>query len=49
VAQAEHGKSYLRIIAREADEIAQRVDICPVLVILQLIANTKVLCLNLMI
>jgi hypothetical protein len=28
----EHGKLYLRVIDREVDIIAQRVDICPALV-----------------
>jgi len=33
VAQAEHGKQYLRVIDREAEKIAQRVAVCPVLVL----------------
>jgi len=33
IAQAEHGKQYLRVIDREAEKIAQRVDVCPVLVL----------------
>ena len=32
-AQAEHGKSYLRVIDREVDRIAWRADICPALVL----------------
>jgi len=33
VAQAGHGNPYLRVIDREAGKIAQRVDVCPVLVL----------------
>lgn len=45
VAQAEHGKSYIWVIGREGDILAQRVDICPALVLSRLIINIKVLCL----
>lgn len=43
-AQAEPGKSYLRVIDRKVDKIAQRVDICLALVPLRLITNIKLLC-----
>jgi len=33
VAQAEHGKQYLGVMDREAEKIAQRVDVCPALVL----------------
>ena len=33
VAQAERGKQYLGVIDREAEKIAQRVDVCPALVL----------------
>ena len=33
VTQAEHGKQYLRVIEREAEKIAQRVDVSPALVL----------------
>ena len=32
-AQAQHGQSYLRVILRAVDITAERVDICPVLVL----------------
>ena len=38
----EPGKSYLGVIDREVDKIAQRADIYPALVILRLIINIKV-------
>jgi len=40
----EHGKTQFRVIDREVDKIAQRVDICPVLVLLRPILNSMVLC-----
>jgi hypothetical protein len=42
VAQEEHSKLYLGVIDKEVDKIAQRVDICPALVLLWLIINRKV-------
>jgi len=33
VTQAEHGKQYLGVMDREAEKIAQRVDVCPALVL----------------
>lgn len=33
VASVEHSKSYLRVIDGEVDKLAQRVNVCPVLVL----------------
>jgi hypothetical protein len=39
----QHGQSYLGVTDREVDKIAQRVNMCPALLILRLIINIKVL------
>jgi len=41
VSQVEYGKSYLGVIGRKVDIIAQRVDICPAVVFQRLIINKK--------
>ena len=41
----EYGKSYMRVTGRDVDIKAERVDICPALVLYRLTINIETLCL----